>query len=260
MGGINWGDMSSDESVENARSPVRRSITFVGQSKGLIHRKEQYQTPRRSIRFQFSDSDEDCTTNSERTKSDKEVEITEKRNNYIEMIQNVRQLRKQQDDDDFKKQKSQSKKEKQAQKSKELDDLSDLLNEFGVVNEELSLDHLVNLEKDSIISIDLNNERLHNKWAVTNHKVKKKKKKKKSKGGDIISNNGAGNSGESPSMVHVDVEAILMAKTKIKDKRTVEKVAATMAKEIKAKKNAAVKTVKKKKKTRDKYAHGAPTR
>jgi len=176
------------------------------------------------------------------------------------MIQNVRQLRKQQDDDDFKKQKSQSKKEKQAQKSKELDDLSDLLNEFGVVNEELSLDHLVNLEKDSIISIDLNNERLHNKWAVTNHKVKKKKKKKKSKGGDIISNNGAGNSGESPSMVHVDVEAILMAKTKIKDKRTVEKVAATMAKEIKAKKNAAVKTVKKKKKTRDKYAHGAPTR
>merc|ERR1712037_799347 len=189
-----------------------------------------------------------------------EVEITEERENYIEMIQNVHHFWKKKENDDSKKKKSQSKKEKQAQKSKELDDLNDLLDEFGFVNEELSVDHLVNVEKDSSVSIVIKNNRLHNKWAMTDHKAKKKKKKKKKKYEDIISNYGAGNHEESSSMVHIDVETILKAKKKIKDKRTVEKIAAIAAKEIKAKKNAAVKTAKKKKKTRDKYAHGAPSR
>jgi len=37
MAGINWGDMSSDESVENVRSPVRTGITFMGQGSVLIY-------------------------------------------------------------------------------------------------------------------------------------------------------------------------------------------------------------------------------
>lgn len=261
MSGINWGDMSSDESVENVSSPVRRGISLGGQKKGLLQNKEQYQASQRSIRYHFSDSDdEDCSTDIDSCVSVEAVESKEKRENCIEITRNIRQLQKKQGDEDSKRQKPLSKKEKKEQKSKELDDLNNLLDEFGVTHEKPMVDCLNDLDKESFTCKVKSDDMLNPKWSLTDPKPTKKKKKRRNKGGDVISKNGEDSNEESSSTVHVKVAAILKAKTKPRDKRTTENIAATAAKEVKAKKKTVVKTVKKKKKTRDKYAHGAPSR
>merc|ERR1712226_296500 len=148
-----------------------------------------------------------------------------------------------------------TKKEKQALKKKELDDLNDILKDFGVAGGNDAVKEVENGEPAAIAEGEGDDTT-----------KAKKKKKKRSKG----KNNKKEEVGEEPASTTekstiepensetLDVAAVLRAKAKPKGKTVAEIAAATASKEAKAKKKAA--PDKKKKKKKDKYAHGAPSR
>jgi hypothetical protein len=138
-------------------------------------------------------------------------------------------------------------------KENELDNLDEILNEFGIdvqapkePNEEKLKDSVNDLVEDEEDKLG---------------KKKKKKKKKKQSDAEIINEATATASisevdtSSPPSTI--DVAAVLKSKVPTKKKTTAEIAAANAAKEAKAKKEV---ETKKKKKKKDKFLHGAVQR
>jgi len=149
-----------------------------------------------------------------------------------------------------KKKKPLTKKEKQALKAKEMDEIDDLLNQFGV-----------SAEGDTATSKPEEKEKEETGVQEGTSKSKKKRKNRKKKNGATNDDDKAeATSTEEASGVSeaVNVAAVLKAKAKVTKKSAAEIASSTAAKEAKAKKQAAAD--KKKKKKKDKYAHGAPSR
>lgn len=148
-----------------------------------------------------------------------------------------------------------SKKEKGLLKEDDLDNLDDILNEFGI-------DVQAQKDKTNAETISANDITTDVIEDEEDKLGKKKKKKKKKKQPDVdITNEAvviASASEEAiPTPSTIDVAAVLKSKVPAKKKSAAEVAAANAAKEAKAKKEA---EVKKKKKKKDKFLHGAVQR
>jgi len=140
-----------------------------------------------------------------------------------------------------------SKKEKEALKAKEMDDLDNLLNEFGI--EPTQEPNKTPIEETSTHVPPDDSEETLNKSSRKRRKSKKKK------------NVNSEQQDTQPSEIKTDVATILRSKSIKKEKSPAEIAAATAAKEAKAKKQKAeAANKKKKKKKKDKFAYGAPSR
>ena len=148
-----------------------------------------------------------------------------------------------------------SRKEKEQMKSKDLDDLDDILNEFGIAVQPAK----DNSNPEAKIMISTNE--LEDEEEKSGKKKKKKKKKKQSDTADIITDDALAEApaddGDVPPLTTNSVAAVIKAKAPTKKKSPAEIAAATAAKEAKAKKET---EIKKKKKKKDKFLHGGVQR
>lgn len=232
--GLRWADSSSDESEsEDEFGTTTQHAGLNDGSIGVNFTEKVIVSDMNIIKPRAAgfSSDEESSMQSE-SSSDDDVDDEEekKREAMKKEVETKKKVTK----------KPLSKKEKQALKAKELDDLDDLLNEFGVDT------------KDEIVTPNEVVAESEPNVATTTSTSKKKKKRNKKK-----NTTAASVEPTSENVKTVDVAAVVKAKAKPKEKSAAEKAAATAAKEAKEKaKNAN----KKKKKKKDKYAHGAPSR
>lgn len=150
-------------------------------------------------------------------------------------------------------QKPLTKKEKQALKEKELNELDNLLSEFGV-DASVSRPNSEQDEAPRPPVHDVDEEAVETPAGEGKGKKKRKVKKKKA---EIVDGSEDAQTAEFGPPIVKDVAAVLKAKTVTKEKTPAEVAADKAAKEAKAKKQTEKKKTRKKK---DKYAHGAPTR
>lgn len=178
------------------------------------------------------DEDEDDTACSRFREEEAEKEIGTKRSDFIA----IKPLKKD-----------------KGLKENELDNLDDILNEFGI-------DLLASKEPKEEILKDIITDVVDDEEDKLGKKKKKKKKKKQSDAeltneAIVIASTNDVDTSSHPSTI--DVAAVLKSKVPAKKKTTAEIAAANAAKEAKAKKEV---ETKKKKKKKDKFLHGAVQR
>lgn len=148
------------------------------------------------------------------------------------------------------------KKEKEQMKSKDLDDLDDILNEFGI-----DVQPAKDNSNPEPAEVMISTNELEDEEEKSGKKKKKKKKKKQSDTADNTTDDALveapADDGDVPSLTTNSVAAVIKAKAPAKKKSPAEIAAATAAKEAKAKKET---EIKKKKKRKDKFLHGGVQR